>query len=351
MDKLLVKTGCPYEVCVGHGLLSRSGELIRQVCPKAKIAAVVTDQTVQQLYAPALMASLESAGFSPVLFAFTPGEEQKTLETLGEIYEFLAQNGVTRTDCLVALGGGIPGDVGGFAAASYLRGMDVVQIPTTFLAQIDSSVGGKTAVNIPEGKNLVGAFWQPKRVLCDIDTLSTLSEDIFADGAAEALKYGMIASRDLYEQITEDIKGNLEAIIRSCIQIKRDIVQLDERDTGERMLLNFGHTLGHAVEKHSGHRISHGKAVAIGMNLMTALTTRMGLTQPGVSEDLKQACEALGLPTEYPCPTSQLLQIARSDKKRAGDSIRIVVSERIGSASVWTLPFEKLCELMLVFQK
>lgn len=349
MEKLLVKTGCPYEVCVGHGLLRQSGELIRQVCPKARIAAVVTDTTVQGLYAPALMASLENAGFSPVLFAFTPGEEHKTLRTLGEIYEFLAQNGVTRTDCLVALGGGIPGDVGGFAAASYLRGIDVVQIPTTFLAQIDSSVGGKTAVNIPQGKNLVGAFWQPRRVLCDIDTLSTLPEDIFADGAAEALKYGMIASRELYKKITEDMKGNLETVIRSCIAIKRDIVQRDERDTGERMLLNFGHTLGHAVEKHSRHQISHGRAVAIGMNLMTALTTRMGLTQPGVSEELKQACQGLGLPTDYPCTLEELLQYASSDKKRAGDSIRIVAAEKIGTASVWTLPFEKLCELMLTF--
>ncbi len=333
MKNIHVNTGAAYDVKIGHGILSESGKLIRDIS-KALKAAVITDSNVFGLYADKLTSSLEKSGFECCVFSFKAGEESKSLSNLSEIYSFLIKNEITRSDIIIALGGGVVGDITGFAAATYLRGVDYVQIPTTFLSQIDSSVGGKTAVNIPDGKNLVGAFKQPKLVICDIDTLSTLSEDIFSDGAAEAIKYGVIRDKALLDMITEDVHKNLDEIIYRCIDIKRAVVENDEFDTGERMILNFGHTIGHAIEKHSNHAVSHGKAVAMGMVMMTRACVNEGISQPQTLDDIISACNALSLKTEYDCDINELIPYILSDKKRASNTINIIASDVTGNAVI-----------------
>ncbi|MBQ8435696.1 MAG: 3-dehydroquinate synthase, partial [Oscillospiraceae bacterium] len=273
MQTISVKASSDYNIYIERGLLNNCGRLIADVVNTRK-AAVITDDIVDGLYYKKLEKALKDEGFSVVKFVFPNGEASKSTETLNDIYNFLCENSITRSDCIIALGGGVVGDISGYAAATFLRGLKYVQIPTTLLAQIDSSVGGKTAIDLPCGKNLVGAFKQPSCVICDPDVLSTLSEKIMSDGMAEAIKYGMIRDRELFELIashnTENVSSVIDKIIYKCISIKRDVVENDEFDTGERMILNFGHTLGHAVERYYNYETyTHGSAVAIGMYMMT----------------------------------------------------------------------------------
>ena len=251
MRSVTVKTSATYEVLIGSGLLQKAGEAVKKVISPCK-AAIVTDSTVVHLYEETVRQSLTEAGFSVCTFVFPAGEASKNIHTLSHLLEFLAKEEMTRTDLIVALGGGVTGDLAGFGAAVYLRGIPFVQIPTTFLAAIDSSVGGKTAVDLEAGKNLAGAFYQPKRVLCDTDVLQTLPEVVFADGIAEALKYGVLGDAALFEKIAGgDFRQDLEEIIETCVSMKRDVVEEDEFDTGKRQLLNLGHTFGHAIEQKS----------------------------------------------------------------------------------------------------
>ena len=231
------------------------------------------------------------------------------------------------------------GDITGFCAATFLRGVDFVQIPTTLLAQVDSSVGGKTAINIKAGKNLVGAFNQPLLVISDTDTLNTLTDELFADGMGEVVKYGMIRSRDLFDLLaTGKVKENLADVIAKCVEIKRDVVQNDELDTGERMILNFGHTLGHAIEKYYNFSgISHGKGVAIGMHRISLLAEATGLAEKGVSEKLKQCLIANGMAYETKLTADEMYKLSVNDKKRTSDKIRIVICPQIGKTEIKTL--------------
>ena len=255
-----------YPVYIGGGLLDHCGELTARHSNGR--CAVICDDTVCGLYGPQVCRSLEAAGLSPVLYAFPAGEQHKTLSTYGAILGFLAENHITRSDCVIALGGGVTGDMAGFAAATYQRGIDFIQVPTTFLAASDASVGGKTAVDLPAGKNLAGAFWQPRAVICDTDTFATLPESAFQDGAAETLKHGLIADGEFFHFLmSEDMYRHMDAVVRRNVEIKAAVVAEDEREQGKRKLLNFGHTLGHAIEKCSGYRVSHGHAVATGMVL------------------------------------------------------------------------------------
>ncbi|MFQ9951089.1 MAG: 3-dehydroquinate synthase, partial [Clostridium sp.] len=256
--------------------------------------------------------------------------------------------GLTRTDFVVALGGGVTGDMAGFAAASYLRGVPFIQIPTSLLAQIDSSVGGKTGVDLPQGKNLIGAFWQPSLVLIDPDTLSTLPEHFFADGMGEAIKYGCIRSQSLLERLErENAKDFLEDMIRECVDCKRVIVEHDEKEKGERMLLNFGHTLGHALEKVYGYqKLSHGEAVGIGMVLMTQASERAGITKPGTARRIANVLARYQLPVSDPAPMADLVKAACSDKKSAGSSIRLVLLSSIGESLIHTVPHAQLLEFL-----
>lgn len=273
MKIINVKASSSYKIYIERGLLENCGKIIAETV-KTRTVAVITDDIVDSLYYNTLENALKKEGFSVVKFVFKNGEASKSTETLNNIYTFLCENSITRSDCIIALGGGVVGDISGYAAATFLRGLQYIQIPTTLLAQIDSSVGGKTAIDLPCGKNLVGAFKQPACVICDPDVLSTLSEKILSDGMAEAIKYGMIRDEKLFELIAsnniENVNNSIDEIIYKCISIKRDVVENDEFDTGERMILNFGHTLGHAVESYYNYETyTHGSAVAIGMYMIT----------------------------------------------------------------------------------
>lgn len=335
MRKIRVNASQPYDVLIGSGLLGRCGEEIKPLV-NGKKTVVVTDDNVGSFYAEALKNSLVGDGFSVEIFTFRHGEESKCAETLLSLYDFLGRNNITRSDFLIALGGGVVGDLTGFAAATYLRGIDYVQIPTSLLAQVDSSVGGKTAIDIAAGKNLVGAFKQPKLVIADIDTLKTLSDDFFIDGMGEVVKYGMIYSKSLFDTLKAgNIRSNPEAVIAQCVDIKREVVETDEFDTGLRMILNFGHTLGHAIEKYYNYTgISHGKAVAIGMYLITQTAESKGLIEKNISGELKECLIANGLPFETEIDGASLFAGAVNDKKRFSDTINIILCKEIGKAEI-----------------
>lgn len=351
MKKLTVSASKTYDILIGENLLSKAGHYIKTVSAAAKVC-VVTDSTVDALYSKTVVDSLIQDGFDVVKFVFNQGEKQKSHSTLLELYEFLCYNGITRTDLLVALGGGVTGDLTGFAAATYLRGVDFVQIPTTLLAQVDSSVGGKTGVNIDGGKNLVGAFNQPLLVICDTNVLDTLSEDIFADGMGEVIKYGMIRSASLFEMLkTGGIRENkalLKEVIYQCVSIKRDVVQNDELDTGERMILNFGHTLGHAIEKHYNFSgISHGKAVAVGMCMISELAEKKEMIDKGVSQQLMACLLANKLPVSVQIPIESLYKFCLNDKKRTSSNIRFILCPQIGVSKIFTMTIDEFVSFIL----
>lgn len=342
MTRMHVGASAGYDILIEKGLLARAGETLRAALPDAGTpkVAVITDTNVRELYAGRVEQSLRRSGYTPFVFAFEAGEASKNHRTLLEIYSFLSACDFTRSDLVAALGGGVPGDVAGFAAATWQRGVRFVQLPTTLLAQIDSSVGGKTAVDLPEGKNLVGAFWQPSLVLCDPAALDTLSPRIFADGMGEAVKHACIRDAALFDDLCRMEPGAFtEELLRANLAVKRAVVERDEREKGERMLLNFGHTLGHAIEKLTGYtRYTHGEAVAMGMAAITRQSEKRGMTRPGTAEKLEALLRRHGLPAACPLPAAEVAAAAAGDKKRAGDALRIILLRRIGEAFIHTLP-------------
>ena len=342
MQKVHVNASRSYDIFIGSGLLDNAGEYISAAI-KARHVCVVTDDTVDKLYSGRMMTTLADNGFNAVKFVFPHGEASKCHKTLIELYDFLADNGFTRSDALIALGGGVTGDLTGFAAASYMRGIGFVQVPTTVLAQTDSSVGGKTAVDIAGGKNLVGAFYQPQLVLCDTDTLSTLTPEFFADGMAEVVKYGMIKSKELFDILSErDIHENLEDIITRCVSIKAQVVENDEREKGERMLLNFGHTLGHAIEKYYNYTgMSHGYAVAIGMSTFTHIAERRGMCAQGVSAKLDALLKKCHLPLTTEAPMDVLFKNSLGDKKRLSSGMNIIICPEIGESRICSMSIDE----------
>ena len=337
----MVHAARPYPVYIGSGLLDHCGELVAQHSNGR--CAVICDDTVCGLYGPRVCRALEAAGLHPVLHTFPAGEQHKTLSTYGTILGFLAENHITRSDCVVALGGGVTGDMAGFAAATYQRGIDFIQVPTTFLAASDASVGGKTAVDLPAGKNLAGAFWQPRAVICDTDTFATLPESAFQDGAAETLKHGLIADGEFFRFLmNEDMHRHMEAVVRRNVEIKAAVVAEDEREQGRRKLLNFGHTLGHAIEKCSGYQVSHGHAVAIGMVLAARAAETLDYGGQGTLDAVLSACERYGLPTACPYSAGELYAAATGDKKRSGGCIDVVVLREVGRAETVRLDLDGL---------
>ena len=342
MQTVTVHASSTYPVHIGRGLLSRSGELISSVTA-ARTCALVTDSIVGPLYAKTVQDSLEREGIQTHVFTFPAGEQSKNLTTYAGLLEFLAEKKLTRSDFIVALGGGVTGDMAGFAAATYQRGIDYIQIPTTFLAASDSSVGGKTAVDLDAGKNLVGAFWQPKMVICDTATFDTLPEDTFADGIAETVKHGMIADGAFFRMLMqEDIRQRIDDVVRRNVEIKASVVGEDEFEHGKRKLLNFGHTLGHAVETISNFSISHGHAVAIGMVMAARAAEKLGYSPAGTLETVLQCNRRFGLPTECPYSGEAIYSAATGDKKRSGGNIDVVVLEAIGKAKTVRLDMENL---------
>ncbi len=345
MRSVTVKTSATYEVLIGSGLLQKAGEAVKKVISPCK-AAIVTDSTVVHLYEETVRKSLTEAGFSVCTFVFPAGEASKNIHTLSHLLEFLAKEEMTRTDMIVALGGGVTGDLAGFGAAVYLRGIPFVQIPTTFLAAIDSSVGGKTAVDLEAGKNLAGAFYQPKLVLCDTDVLQTLPEVVFADGIAEALKYGVLGDAALFEKIAGgDFRQDLEEIIETCVSMKRDVVEEDEFDTGKRQLLNLGHTFGHAIEQKSHFQMTHGHAVAIGMHLIAKAAEAKGIAEKGTAAAIAKALEQNQLPKETEFSPAEVAEGTLRDKKRRGGTISFVFPKKIGDCEIVKIPVEEVEEL------
>ena len=281
--------------------------------------------------------SLKSAGFSVVSFVFPAGEESKNGQVFLDLLNFLAENRLTRSDLIVALGGGVVGDLAGFAAASYLRGIRFLQVPTTLLAAVDSSVGGKTAIDLPAGKNLAGAFCQPSLVLCDTDTLNSLPTDIFRDGCAEVIKYGVLYDPKLFAHLEEKgLAFDREAVITRCVELKRDVVMEDEFDTGARMKLNLGHTVGHGVEAKSHFALSHGKAVAIGMAIVSRASNC------GDTLRILAILEKFGLPTRTDYSADDLFTYTLSDKKRSGGTVNLIIPRAIGDCAIVPTKVESL---------
>lgn len=329
MKTINVQASRCYDVVIGSGFLDNLGDQVLSVCKEPCKVAIISDSNVWPLYGDVVRKSLSDSGFQAVHYVFPAGESSKNAETYLSILNFLAESKITRSDLLLALGGGVVGDITGFAAATYLRGVPYVQVPTTLLAMVDSSVGGKTAINLPAGKNLVGAFNQPCRVLCDLNVLSTLPTDVFRDGCAEVIKYGVIYDADLFAHLAENgLKFDRETVIARCVELKRDVVAKDEFDTGARQMLNFGHTIGHGIEAQSDFSVSHGQAVAIGM----AIVAKAGC--PAIFNRLISVLEKFDLPTTTDFTAEQLYTSALSDKKRAGGTVNLIIPTAIGNCSI-----------------
>lgn len=342
MKTVEVDAAVRYNIVIDKGVLPKSGDMIKEVTSAERVA-VITDDTVDKLYSDVVMKSLSDAGFETFKFVFPHGEKSKNISTFSSILEFLAESGLTRTDALVALGGGVVGDVAGFAAASYLRGIDFIQIPTTLLACVDSSVGGKTAIDLKAGKNLAGAFYQPKLVIADFETLSTLTDGIFADGMAEVIKYGVIFDKAFFEFLRDnEAKDNLEYVITRCVELKRDIVNADEKEKGVRVLLNFGHTVGHAIEKCSGYKIPHGSAVAVGMVIISRAAYKCSFCDENCTDIIASLNKKYSLPVSTDFSASELSSAAMADKKRAGDKIKLIIPEALGNCVIKSVPTSEL---------
>ena len=331
------------EIHIENGLLSRAAAVIGETFSPSRIH-IVSDSTVAPLY----LQKLEQQFTLPVTHTVIPaGEEHKRLSTVEGIYHDLLAVGMTRKDLIVALGGGVVGDITGFAAATFLRGVSLCQIPTTLLAQVDSSVGGKTGVDMPEGKNLVGAFYQPRLVLIDPSVLTTLPEQTFADGMAEVVKYGYISNRNILDMVSApDYKQNIESIICECVKIKRDVVTIDEHDTGLRMILNFGHTIGHAAEKLGNYvDLTHGQAVAVGMVAAMHLSAFLG--NEDLTGRLIEILKHIGLPTELKYDREDIYRSLLSDKKKFGATVNFILVREPGRAEITPIDAEKLHEYVL----
>ena len=336
MKTVTVNASKAYDIKIGPGLLDTLGAEAA-ILGKAKKIAIVSETNVYPLYGSQAENSLKAAGFTVASFVFPAGEESKCAATYLELLNFLAENKLTRTDLIVALGGGVVGDLAGFAAATYLRGIRFIQIPTTLLAAVDSSVGGKTAIDLPAGKNLVGAFWQPSLVLCDTDTLNTLPRDVFLDGCAEVIKYGILYDQGFFADL-ESTGPNFdrEAVIARCVEMKRDVVMEDEFDTGMRMKLNLGHTIGHGVEASSDFTLSHGKSVAIGM----AIVSRASHCPD--NDRIIGILKQFDLPVTTETDAETLYRYALSDKKRSGGTVNLIIPRTIGNCEIVPTPVEQV---------
>lgn len=354
MQTIHVTTGRPYDVMIGTRLLEAAGDLIRRASGGEK-AAVVTDTNVGPLYAHIVRQGLEAAGYEVVVHTFEAGEAHKRADTFIQILEDLAAHEFSRRDVVVALGGGVVGDVAGFAAATYMRGCHLVQMPTSLLAMVDSSVGGKTAIDLEGGKNLAGAFWQPDLVLADVGCLGTLTPEQFADGCGEVIKHGVIRDAALFQMLEEhpltfellcrDL-ALVERIIARNVEIKRDVVEADERESNLRKLLNFGHSIGHAIEASEHYRLGHGTCVAQGMALISRAAAGRGICSPEVPARIEALAERHGLASACTRTTDELFAAALHDKKRAGGGIDLVIPRAIGDCVIVTTPLDEFRTLI-----
>lgn len=336
MNIVTVNASKTYDIKIGPGLLRALGIEARALGKAAKVC-IVSETTVWPLYGTEAVEALIDAGFEVLSFLFPAGEESKNGTTFLNLVNFLAENRLTRSDMIVALGGGVVGDLAGFAAASFLRGIRFIQVPTTLLAAVDSSVGGKTAIDLPAGKNLCGAFCQPSLVLCDTDVLQSLPEGVFRAGCAEVIKYGILYDPQLFDHLEEKgLAFDREAVITRCVELKRNVVMEDEFDTGARMKLNLGHTIGHGIEARSNFALSHGESVAIGM----AIVARACKCRDAAR--ILSVLEKFGLPVTASYPAEDIYAYTLSDKKRSGGTVNLILPRSIGCCDIVPTPVEAL---------
>lgn len=342
MRSVQVTASKNYEVLIGRGLLSTIADHVSAM-KKVQSICIVSDTNVWPLYGQTVENPLTIKGYHVFSFVFDAGEASKNTEIYLKLLNSLAENHLTRTDLIIALGGGVVGDLAGFAAATYLRGIPYIQVPTTLLAAVDSSVGGKTAIDLPSGKNLVGAFYQPELVLCDTDCLNTLPEDVFRDGCAEVIKYGVLYDEGLFSHLMEEgLHFDREWVITRCVERKRDVVAQDEFDTGARMKLNLGHTFGHSVEILSDFSVSHGQAVAIGMAIAARSGYNAGICESNAKDSILSVLDLFGLPSSTGYGPQDLAAFAMSDKKRTGNTVNLIIPERIGFCRIESVPVESI---------
>lgn len=347
MKKISVMASSPYQVLVGFRILEQLGQLVKEVSGAVKIA-IISDSHVWPLYGRAAVESLNKAGYSDVFsFIFEAGEQSKNGQTFLRALEFLAEKQITRSDCIIALGGGVVGDLAGFTAACYLRGIDYIQVPTSLLACVDSSVGGKTAIDLSAGKNLAGAFYQPKLVLCDMKLLESLPEAVFREGCAEVIKYGILFDRELFSHLQKNaLDFDREWVISRCVQLKRDVVAEDEFDRGARQKLNLGHTVGHGIEKASNFAVSHGEAVAMGMAIVARAAAKYGICTSETAVQIISVLEAFGLSVSTRDSADSIYQNTLSDKKRMGQTIHLIVPKCIGNCQILPMDINKVKEFI-----
>lgn len=332
MTEIRINVPDAYTVHIGSGILADTSRILKDLGIKGKLA-IVCDSNVAPLYLEGLERILNDGGYDTVHYVFPAGEESKNIGTLSDIVEFFAESGLTRRDTAIALGGGVTGDMTGFAAGVYMRGISYVQIPTTLLASVDSSVGGKTAVDLKAGKNLAGLFIQPKAVICDTDTLKTLKPEVYADGMAEVIKTAILGDAELFDRL-EQCENDNEYIISRCVAYKGKVVTEDEFEMGVRKLLNLGHTPAHSVEKLSSYTVPHGHAVAMGLGIITRSACAEGLIDRELEQRILGLIEKNGLPTVSPYSAKELADTAFFDKKRQGNSISIIKIRGIGDCVI-----------------
>ena len=349
MRKIQVKLPCnKYEILIENGLIQDIGDKIANIYTGDKIA-IITDTNVDKFYGDVVNNALEEKGYDTLKVVLPAGEKSKSIDSLMVLYNKLLDFNLNRGNLIIALGGGVIGDLTGFCASTLLRGIPFVQVPTSLLAQIDSSIGGKVAIDLPRGKNLVGSFYHPKAVFIDPNVLHTLDRKFLNDGLGEAIKYGLIKDRELFEILSkinsyDELFENLEYIIYNCCDIKRSVVERDEKDTGERMLLNFGHTIGHAIEKIQNYEgYSHGEAVSIGMYCIAKRCEDMGFCPEGVSESIKEVLVKFNLPYDIgEIEKDKIVEAIGVDKKNIGKSMNLILIKDIGESFIHKISREDI---------
>lgn len=328
-----------YDIIIEKGLLNILSKEVSEVF-KGKKIFILTDKNVDEFYGDKVIKELSDNGYNTKKLVLEPGEATKSFFTLPKIYDELLDFKLTRSDLIITLGGGVIGDLGGFVASTFLRGVSFIQVPTTLLAQVDSSVGGKVGVDLEKGKNLVGSFYHPKKVLIDPEVLNSLSDRIFNDGMAEVIKYGCIKDEKFFNELLnyknkEEVMNNIEYIIHNCCTIKKEIVEKDEKDTGERMLLNFGHTIGHAIEQYYNYsKYTHGEAVAIGMYEITKISEAIRETKEGTAELIKNILIKYQLPYNLDIDISEIKDAISLDKKNIGNKLNLILISKIGESKI-----------------
>lgn len=345
--KIEINTTPAYPVYIENGILDRAGVLVAEKAAAGAKILIVSDTNVFPIYGGRVEAALKKEGLHPYRFLFDAGEQSKKIQTVYQMYLYLAENDFTRSDVIVTLGGGVAGDMGGFSAATYLRGISFVQISTSLLSQVDASVGGKTGVDLPFGKNLVGAFHQPAAVITDPETLKTLPRKQMNDGLGEVIKYGCISDPVLFDQLAKEGTLSMPEVIAQCIACKKELVETDTRDNGRRMILNFGHTFGHALEKLKDFKgLLHGEAVGIGMVIAADIGEKLGVTPKGVKEQIVQVLEKYGLPTTHEYTADQLIAATALDKKSQGNVLNLILLQNIGEAVIYKTTREEIRKVM-----